>query len=75
MIDCARFSPWRWEYLDEELDPAGRAAFELHLAICRRCLAARRIDGAFLALLARQSLHIAAPAALRARVRELASTR
>jgi anti-sigma factor (TIGR02949 family) len=72
MIDCARFSPWRWEYLDAELDPAARAAFELHLAVCRRCLHARQIDGAFLDLLARQSRR-AAPPALRARVRELAT--
>ena len=72
MIDCARFSPWRWEYLDAELDPATRASFELHLAVCRRCLHARQIDGAFLALLARQP-RPTAPRTLRARVRELAT--
>ncbi len=75
MIDCARFRPWRWEYLDAELDAAERAAFELHLAVCRTCRRARQIDAAFLDLLARQARHTRAPASLRERVAEIATRR
>ncbi|MGH7510623.1 MAG: zf-HC2 domain-containing protein [Gemmatimonadales bacterium] len=63
-MECEAALVLLWEYLDEELGPEEAEAMASHLSGCPRCRPACCCDRGFLALLARQRSHCAAPPAL-----------
>ena len=65
---CTETPGRAFELLDGALDPAERAAFEAHLAACRRCREGVEHDRRFLASLHARDLTEPAPRALRRRV-------
>ena len=58
---CAETPVRAFELLDGALDPAERAAFEAHLAACRRCREGVERDRRFLAALHARDLTETAP--------------
>lgn len=66
--DCLEFVLHVWDYLDDRLPPARSRVLREHIARCANCQAYQAFQRSFLAALARQRAHAAAPAVLRARV-------
>ena len=65
---CRETPERAFELLDGALDAAERAAFEAHLAACRRCREGVERDRRFLAALRRRDLVERAPRSLHRRV-------
>lgn len=54
-----------WDYLDDEITPAGKARLEAHIATCTQCRAFEGFQSCFLEGLARLRREFDAPNALR----------
>lgn len=67
-IECAGVLKDVWQFLDDELDPAKRAAVEAHLDGCSPCLAEANLDHKLKMLLQSKCGGDRAPADLRAKV-------
>ncbi|QNK80816.1 mycothiol system anti-sigma-R factor [Nakamurella sp. PAMC28650] len=67
-IECAGVLRDVWQFLDDELDPANRAAVEAHLDGCSPCLEEANLDQKLKALLHRKCGGDVAPEDLRAKV-------
>jgi mycothiol system anti-sigma-R factor len=67
-IECAGVLKDVWRFLDDELDPANRAAVEAHLDGCSPCLEEANLDHKLKALLHSKCGGDQAPEELRAKV-------
>ncbi len=67
-IECAGVLKDVWQFLDDELDPANRAAVEAHLDGCSPCLEEANLDQKLKALLRGKCGGDLAPEELRAKV-------
>lgn len=67
-IECAGVLKDVWQFLDDELDPANRAAVEAHLDGCSPCLEEANLDQKLKALLHSKCGGDVAPDDLRDRV-------
>jgi anti-sigma factor (TIGR02949 family) len=59
-----------WEYLDDELTPAGAERLRLHLESCPQCKAMEGYQACFLDTMRRLRAQFTAPSELRARLAE-----